>query len=115
MSPETRRALIDALFAAVWGGGEGVSDRDAVAPIAARLGLPIDAVSDPAVKATLRRNTEEAIAAGVFGVPTMIVDGELFWGYDSFVHLDRFLSGIGHLDEALVAAIHSLPASARRK
>ena len=29
----------------------------------------------------------------MFGVPTMIVDGELFWGTDSFAHLERFLGG----------------------
>ncbi|KAG1239269.1 hypothetical protein G6F68_018674 [Rhizopus microsporus] len=34
----------------------------------------------PAVKEQLRRNTEAAIAAGVFGVPTLAIDDELFWG-----------------------------------
>ena len=37
----------------------------------------------------LERNTDEAIARGVFGVPTMIVGDELFWGNDRF-ELVRF-------------------------
>ncbi|HMQ58341.1 MAG TPA: DsbA family protein, partial [Rhizobiaceae bacterium] len=38
---------------------------------------------DHKVKETLRVNTQQAIAAGVFGVPTFLCDGELFWGDDS--------------------------------
>ena len=41
-----------------------------------------DALSDPQVKAALREETDAAIAAGVFGVPTVIVEGEAFWGDD---------------------------------
>jgi 2-hydroxychromene-2-carboxylate isomerase len=41
-----------------------------------------DAMQDPSVKATLRAATEEAYALGVFGVPTLEVAGELFWGDD---------------------------------
>lgn len=37
-------------------------------------------VQDPAVKAQLREITDQAVALGVFGVPTVVVGGELFWG-----------------------------------
>lgn len=40
------------------------------------------AIEDPAVKERLREATEEAIALGVFGIPTVLVAGELFWGDD---------------------------------
>lgn len=41
-----------------------------------------DALADPAVKNALRDTTEEALAMGVFGVPTLAVGDELFWGDD---------------------------------
>lgn len=40
-------------------------------------------IADPEVKDTLRRNTDEAISRGVFGVPTLALRGELFWGVDA--------------------------------
>jgi 2-hydroxychromene-2-carboxylate isomerase len=40
-------------------------------------------IAEPEVKDALRRNTDEAIALGVFGVPTLMVRGELFWGVDA--------------------------------
>jgi 2-hydroxychromene-2-carboxylate isomerase len=40
-------------------------------------------IADPEVKAALRRATDEAIARGVFGVPTLAIGGELFWGADA--------------------------------
>ncbi|HND30884.1 MAG TPA: DsbA family protein, partial [Myxococcota bacterium] len=58
--------------------------------------------------------TEQAIAAGVFGVPTMIVDGELFWGYDSFAHLEGFLRGEDPLQPGDLERWAHLPASAGR-
>jgi 2-hydroxychromene-2-carboxylate isomerase len=91
-------ALIDRLFAAVWSGhGSGVDDPAVVAAIADDAGLDgaalVAAARTDDVKQRLRASTERAIARGVFGVPTMIVGGELFFGNDSFDHLDRFLAG----------------------
>ena len=39
-------------------------------------------VNDPAVKEQLKKNTEEAVARGVFGAPTFFVGEEMFWGQD---------------------------------
>jgi len=41
-----------------------------------------EALTDPEVKQALRQCTEEALALGVFGVPTVAIDGELYWGDD---------------------------------
>src|SRR6266540_1027869 len=80
-----RRALIDRLFAATWGGGPGVEDPAVVARLASEVGLDGDAVVSEArfgeAKARLRAQTDAAVAAGVFGVPTIFVGDELFWGY----------------------------------
>jgi 2-hydroxychromene-2-carboxylate isomerase len=77
-------AVVAALFRFVWVDGRLPSEPDAWAGLCAGLGVadPEGACAAPAVKAALRRNTDEAIARGVFGVPTLEVDDELFWGYD---------------------------------
>jgi len=72
-------------------------------------------LSAPAVKDELRRNTEEAAARGVFGVPTFAVDGELFWGSDSIGYLKAFLADPAFLRNAEIERLDGLPASAARK
>lgn len=113
-----RRALIDALFQATWGGGAGVAGAAEVANAATAAGLDgakvvSDASSDE-VKARLRRQTDEAIAQGAFGVPTMLVGPELFWGFDSLEHLDAYLGGEDPLDPVLLQRWSTLLASASR-
>lgn len=119
MEESTRRKLIDGLFHAVWSEGVDVMHPEGVSAIAAAAGLDGDKAVVEAksqeVKDRLRSQTESAIAAGVFGVPTMIVDDELFWGYDDFPFLERFLAGRDPLDrEALKAWIGVRPSATRR-
>lgn len=117
MEPAVRRALIDRVFAGAWARGEDVTAPEVLAAIAREVGLGDDALAraeSPEVKAALRRATDEAIAAGVFGVPTVLVDGELFWGCDSLPHLERFLAGELALDPATLAAFEAAPVGARR-
>jgi 2-hydroxychromene-2-carboxylate isomerase len=76
--------VVRALFRYVWVDGHLPTDEDPWAALCRSLGVD-DAQAEIAradVKETLRRNTEEAIAAGVFGVPTLAVDDQLFWGFD---------------------------------
>ena len=53
-------------------------------------------VADPAVKNALREATEDAVAQGIFGAPSFIVDGELFFGQDrlDFVEEDNLFRDI---------------------
>jgi 2-hydroxychromene-2-carboxylate isomerase len=66
--------------------GRNIGELDSVLEAGSRVGIdPAElqgALDDPAVKDTLREETDAALAQGVFGVPTVIVDGELFWGDD---------------------------------
>jgi len=73
------------VLAAVFRDGRDVSDPAVILELARTLGVadPQAALADPAVKAQLRANTEWAVARGVFGVPTLVVDDELFWGHDA--------------------------------
>jgi len=115
--PQARLALITRLYQATWAGGPGVTDPAVVARIAREVGIE-DAVARaqrPETKARLRENTAAAIQRGVFGVPTIIADGEMFWGYDSFGHLRRLLAGTLRVDAAAVERWEGLPASAHRK
>lgn len=100
---EHQHAVIDAIFDAGWQRGDDLSDPTALGRVLDGLGLDGDAMlretRDPAVKATLRANTDAAIAAGAFGVPTMIIDdGTLFWGDDSLDDLRLALRGQDPLD-----------------
>lgn len=117
MDADTRRALVTGLFEAVWAGGGGVETPGAVGAVAAAVGLDpvaaLTAATTPEGKQRVKDQSSQALADGVFGVPTMTVDGQLFWGYDSFGHLDRFLAGEG-VDLSGLAGFE-LPASASRR
>ncbi len=82
---ECRPPAIDAIFAAIWAEGGDLDNASDWATLAAKLGRPVaDAeLASAAVKAKLRANTEEAIGNGVWGVPTIMIDRELFWGADA--------------------------------
>jgi 2-hydroxychromene-2-carboxylate isomerase len=47
----------------------------------------------PEAKERLRRNTDEALGRGAFGVPTLFVEGEMFFGSDSFPDIEAFVRG----------------------
>lgn len=118
LAPETKRALIDRLYAGAWARGEDVTDRDVLARIASEVGAGDDALERAEAAETkdaLRRATEAAVAEGVFGVPTVLVDGEMFWGCDALPHLERFLAGERAIDPETMAAFAKVPVGARRR
>ncbi len=92
-----RTALVNRVFRATWAEGRAVSEPDTVRALLLEQGLPADALLAAAatdtVKQRLRENTEQALALGIFGVPTLRARGELFWGFDDLEYLDMFLSG----------------------
>ncbi len=97
MDDESRQRLVGALFRAVFAEGRHVAEPDVVAEIASAVGLDgpacVEAAGETEIKERLRRQTADAIARGVFGVPTVITDGELFFGYDDFPFLEALLDG----------------------
>jgi len=120
LADEQRHALIGALLDAVWIHSQHVSEPEVVAAIATSVGLPgpeiVAAAQQPDIKALLRQQTDAAIARGVFGVPTMTVEDELFWGYDDFPYLDLHLAGRDPLPAADLPSMTTAPtASARRR
>ena len=76
--------VVRKIYVHVWGEGHDGQDPASVEEIARKLGVTdVAAINDADVKSTLRRNTDAAIALGVYGVPTMAYDDELFWGDDA--------------------------------
>lgn len=108
-------SAVRAIFDALWTSGEDAADPQRLATLCAELGVSADALAAPAVKDGLRRNTEAAIAAGVFGVPTFAVDGELFWGADSVEFLRAFLADPAVLRNDEIRRLDALPVAAARK
>lgn len=108
---------ITAIFDAIWRDGRALDDAGALAGVAAMLGIPdpAGAIADPAVKDRLRANTEAALAAGVFGVPTLAIDGELFWGNDSHDLMLAVLDDPGLLREGPLAAVGAIPVGIERR
>jgi len=87
------------------------------AELIGKLGMP-DAdgrIASPEVKDELRRNTDEAIARGVFGVPTLAVGSELFWGADATQMAVDYVAAGCRFDDPEFARVAKLPVGAERK
>ena len=88
--------LSHAILRALWAEERDIADpavRRAIADEAGYDGaVLVAAEGDEAVQAIYRRNGEEAEALGVFGSPTLVLDGELFWGQDRLDFVDRALA-----------------------
>jgi 2-hydroxychromene-2-carboxylate isomerase len=81
---ESDIGAVRAIFRHIWGAGQDGQDPASRRPLARSLGVDdFEArIGDPAMKDQLRRNTDAAIERGVFGIPTFVIDKELFWGDD---------------------------------
>ena len=86
------RFVCERLFRHVWQEGLEAVDAQRLQALTEEL-APHRLVNSDAVKAELKANTEEAIARGTFGVPTFMVDGKLFWGFDALPMLRDYLQG----------------------
>jgi 2-hydroxychromene-2-carboxylate isomerase len=112
-------AVIDALFELVWASGQDPSELAAITAALSARGLDgerlVGCAGEADAKAALRRDTDAAIAHGVFGVPTFIADGEVFWGSDRADDVDRALAGADPLDRELAAAVIARPLGTMRR
>ena len=86
------RYVCETLLRHVWCGGADATEAQRLQAVTQELD-PQRAVNSDEVKAQLKANTDEAIALGVFGVPTFEVDGKLFWGLDALPMLRAYVSG----------------------
>lgn len=113
-------SAVDRVFDFVWGQGHLPSDGAAMQQLAEGLGVAEwqAAIQAPEVKQQLLDNTEAALAQDVFGVPTLVHAGELFWGQDSTEFFLAYLAG-GDQEESLLRsapyrAVDALPSEVQR-
>jgi 2-hydroxychromene-2-carboxylate isomerase len=92
-------SMVKALYRAYFVDDRDISSPDVAADVAAEAGAERAqaraAIDDVSVKDALKRDVDAAIAAGVFGSPYVVVDGEPFWGLDRFDQLERWLASGG--------------------
>ncbi|MBA3902308.1 MAG: 2-hydroxychromene-2-carboxylate isomerase [Rhodocyclaceae bacterium] len=108
---------IHEIFRFIWREGRDINAPEAWAELARRLDVAdLDArCNAPEVKDRLRQNGEEALAAGVFGVPTLAVGGELFWGFDAGDMALDYLADPARFSRGEYARLDDLPVGAARK
>jgi 2-hydroxychromene-2-carboxylate isomerase len=119
LQPELRACAVDTLFRAVWGGGPGITEPATVQRLLDDAGLDgtalVAGAATDQIKQRVRAQTDDALAQGAFGVPTMLVDGELFWGVDSLQHVERRLDGNDPVDGLDIAPFLAMPVQTTRR
>ena len=84
---------------ALWAEERNTGDADSLRAIATACGLEpkplFDAAETDAVKAGYQAGTDKAIAAQVFGAPSYVIGGEIFWGQDRLEFVERALAKRG--------------------
>ncbi|MBE0623120.1 MAG: 2-hydroxychromene-2-carboxylate isomerase [Burkholderiales bacterium] len=87
---------VAAIFHAMWAEPRNLGDPAELAAVLRQAGFDADAfqalVNDAAVKERLKKNTEEAVARGVFGAPTFFVGDDMYWGQDRLDFVAEALS-----------------------
>ena len=87
--------ICGAVFSAVWVRERHIADEKTLAELLAECGLDaarLEQSHSQAVQEQYEANTQQAIDAGVFGAPSYVVDGEIFWGQDRLDFVERRLA-----------------------
>jgi 2-hydroxychromene-2-carboxylate isomerase len=107
---------VGAIFEWIWAHGRAADTPDALAPLAASMGIADvgTALSTPEVKAGLQANFELAMADRVYGVPTLAIGGELFWGADAHDFAMAYLADPDLLRDPEMTRLGDLPVGLSR-
>lgn len=117
IAADTRWDAIERIFAQIWQHGLAADSVESLRATAQALGIDDVATSLAAdvVKQRLRDNTGQALACGVFGVPTLRVGEALFWGDDATAMAIDYLEDPARFDDAEYRRIASLPHAVQRR
>jgi 2-hydroxychromene-2-carboxylate isomerase len=88
-------AFMRKAFAAIWYEERNLADPDVIVELAAATGLPpnlLEQDRQTAAQSAYEQNLQDAIEAGIFGAPSYVLEGEIFWGQDRLELLDLALS-----------------------
>lgn len=102
------------IFDSLWTSGAEANDPERFAGLCKRLGVDPETLSASHIKDALRKNTEEAAARGVFGVPSFEAQGEVFWGADAMEFFGDFLRDPRLFESPEMQRVDRLPAGAAR-
>ena len=116
MAAGSTRHAVGTVFRHLWTEGRPIHAAQDQQDLAQALGLPSApaALADVAARERLRANFDDAVKAGVFGVPTLAWDGELFWGDDATDMFLDFRRDPASFRRGEMARIASLPVGAAR-
>ena len=108
------RHVCDVIFQHVWQSGLDAADSQRLGTLRHQLAPARDPQND-AVRAQLRAHTDEALALGLFGVPSFVVDGRMFWGFDALPMLRAYLTGDDWFAQPHWDAMTDRPVGAQRR
>ena len=110
-------ATVQRIFHCIWVEGLAPDNEEGWVGIQSALGIDNGdtRTADPAVKAALLANGDDAISKGVFGVPSFVIDGEIFWGDDAFEMVLDYLSNPALLAGDEMKELSNLQPSATRR
>jgi len=106
---------IHTIFNALWTTGADASDPQLLSDLTHQLEVDPARLGEQGIKEALRQQTDQAIALGVFGVPSLHVEGHLFWGADATDFIQAYLADPTLLDSAEMRRVSALPVGVARK
>jgi 2-hydroxychromene-2-carboxylate isomerase len=115
---DARPDVVQRLFRFVWADGRSSDDAASWLGLCAEFGLTPDdpRLASHDVKTRLKQSTDDAIAAGVFGVPTLrMPDGELYWGEDAMPMVVDHLRGAEVMSCRAMGLAGSIPEAVQRR
>lgn len=110
-------AVVRTVFEFIWRDGRDASDPQEFAALCGRLGVADYGALVEArdAKTALREATEAAVTAGVFGVPTLRIGSEVFWGVDALPMAEAWLADPGLFAAGEMRRLATLPLGVERK
>lgn len=110
-------AAVAVAFQLIWGEGRDANDPQVLQEVADAAGRhnALALIGEQEVKDRLRLTTEDAVAAGVFGVPSLVIDGEVFWGADAMAMAQDYLADPETFRSGEMARVSTLPEGIQRQ
>ena len=119
---EPSREVVETIFKHVWCSGLEATDAGRIDELQKKLTQLMQQsqphfqmnIQSPEIKQNLQQQTQAAIDLDLFGVPSMVVDGQLFWGQDALPMLRAYLEGDAWFDSSDWRDVGNLPVGIRR-